>query len=566
MTISMSQVQTIRQLKREGETVAGISRKVGVSRDTVYKYLEKDDFSLAMPVKRPARSIMDEYRPIIEGYFEEDSRSWRKQRHTAKRIYERLRDEHGCTASESTVRHYVARLRREYEPPTSSFLTLVWAPGEAQADFGEADFYVRGVRTRLSYFVLSFPFSNVGVAQVFASENAECVCQALRNIFEFLSGVPTRIVFDNATGVGRRVCGAVSTTDTFSAFAAHYGFDFRFCNPEAGHEKSNVERKVGYIRDNLFVPVPRVTSLESYNARLMGLCMGLSEKDHWRKGEPESQLFVEDSFAMAGLPERPFRVVRWVRPKANRQGKFSCDGPHWYSSDPSLAGQELIVGLGATTVEVYTSGGAFVCAHERAYGGAPTDSSDPASQLPLLAAKAGGWHESRVRAALPDELRGHMDALDRTALRAELRIMRDQCAHAGWDPRRLRPRAGHRGGDVTWPSGAGRTPPACARSHGRCTSRTRRSTACWRPRAPRRPGASPTSYRPSWGYGRATRGSGSTGGPRSRPPSPSRATTSRRWRSRTATARPTSCRSRSWSARRTSCSSGPRAAARPTWR
>ena len=91
------------------------------------------------------------------------------------------------------------------------------------------------------------------------------------------------------------------------------------------------------------------------------------------------------------------------------------------------------MGLGATTVEVYTSGGAFVCAHERAYGGAPTDSSDPASQLPLLAAKAGGWHESRVRAALPDELRGHMDALGRTALRAELRIMRDQCAHAGWD-------------------------------------------------------------------------------------------------------------------------------------
>ena len=291
-----------------------------------------------------------------------------------------------------------------------------------------------GARRRLGYFVLSFPFSNVGVAQVFASENAECVCQALRNIFEFLSGVPTRIVFDNATGVGRRVCGRVSTTETFSAFAAHYGFDFRFCNPESGHEKSNVERKVGYIRDNLFVPLPRVTSLGSYNARLMGLCMGLSEgKAHWRKGEPESQLFVEDSFAMLGLPERPFRVVRWVRPKANRQGKFSCDGPHWYSSDPSLAGQELVVGLGATTVEVHTSGGAFVCSHERAYGSAPTDTSDPASQLALLAAKAGGWHESRVRAALPDELRGHMDALDRRDLRAELRLMRDQCARSGWD-------------------------------------------------------------------------------------------------------------------------------------
>ena len=92
-----------------------------------------------------------------------------------------------------------------------------------------------------------------------------------------------------------------------------------------------------------------------------------------------------------------------------------------------------ILGLGATTVEVYTPGGVFVCSHERAYGGAPTDTGDPASQLALLAAKSGGWHESRVRAALPDELRGHMDALDRRDLRAELRLMRDQCARSGWD-------------------------------------------------------------------------------------------------------------------------------------
>lgn len=433
--ISMSKVNDIRRMRREGETVASIARKVGVSRDTVYRYLAADDLSPKMPAKRTKKSRLDPWRPLIESWLDEDRRCWRKQRHTAHRIWVRLTEEQHVQISEARVRQYVAMIRRErgigYD---QQFLDLDWAPGIAQADFGEADFYVMGARTRLSYFVLSFPFSNVGVAQVFASENAECVCQALRNIFEFLSGVPTRIVFDNATGVGRRVCGRVSTTETFSAFAAHYGFDFRFCNPESGHEKSNVERKVGYIRDNLFVPLPRITSLESYNARLMGLCMGLSEgKDHWRKGEPELQLFVEDSFAMQGLPERPFRVVRWVRSKANRQGKFSCDGPHFYSSDPSLAGQELVVGLGATTVEVYTSGGAFVCSHERAYGGAPTDTSDPASQLALLAVKSGGWHESRVRAALPGELRGHMDALGRRDLGAELRLMRDQCARSGWD-------------------------------------------------------------------------------------------------------------------------------------
>lgn len=89
------------------------------------------------------------------------------------------------------------------------------SPGEAQADFGEADFYVRGMRTTLSFFVMTFPYSNVGLAQVFPGETSECVCQALRNVFEHVGGVPTKIVFDNATGVGRRVGGGVRTTDVF---------------------------------------------------------------------------------------------------------------------------------------------------------------------------------------------------------------------------------------------------------------------------------------------------------------------------------------------------------------
>ena len=117
--------------------------------------------------------------------LDEDRQCWRKQRHTAKKIHDRLTSECHVKVSEARVRQYVAMLRRErgiaYD---QQFLDLDWAPGIAQADFGEADFYVLGVRTRLSFFVLSFPFSNVGVAQVFASENAECVCQGLKNIFE----------------------------------------------------------------------------------------------------------------------------------------------------------------------------------------------------------------------------------------------------------------------------------------------------------------------------------------------------------------------------------------------
>ena len=173
-------------------------------------------------------------------------------------------------------------------------------------------------------------------------------------------------------------------------------------------------------------------STEPFNKKLLDRCMELGGKNHWKKGEPEAQLFVEDRFAMAGLAEAPFNVVKWVRAKANKQGKVQLDGRHFYSSDPSLAGRELIVGLGATEVSVYDGSGAFVCTHPRAYGSAPTDTVDPASQLALLCMKAGGWTESRVRSAIPDDLRDYMDTLDKPALRDNLRTMRDACAEYGW--------------------------------------------------------------------------------------------------------------------------------------
>lgn len=107
-------------------------------------------------------------------------------------------------------------------------------------------------------FVLDFPYSNVGPSQLMPGENAECACQALRDIFEWLGGVPPRIVFDNAAGVGRRMFERVRLTRLFQSFQAHYGFEYVFCNAYAGHEKGGVESRVGAVRRKLFVPVPSV--------------------------------------------------------------------------------------------------------------------------------------------------------------------------------------------------------------------------------------------------------------------------------------------------------------------
>lgn len=430
--ISMSTANSIRQLWREGDNVTQISKKTGVCRDTVYKYRDMEDMSPKLPMKRGARSKLDPYKPLIDQWLEDDLKCNRKQRHTARRVHDRLVEEQGADVSISTVERYVKEAKAALGRQRDSYLDLTWAPGEAQADFGETDAYVRGIRARLSYFAMTFPFSNVGLVQMFPGENAECVCQALRNMFEFLGGVPTKIVFDNAAGVGRRVGDMVRTTDLFERCSAHYGFRFRFCNVHSGNEKGNVENKVGAVRRNLFVPMPQIWDMDAYNSRLLERSLAMARKPHWIKGEPEIQLFEEDRFALMGMPAKPFECVSYRFPTSDRKGKIRLDGNHWYSTDPSFARQVLTAAMGATTVVVFDSAGTFICEHPRAYGKAPTDTTDPASQLGALACRIGGWENSKVRAALPDGIRAHMDSLGKDELRAEVRVMRDQASTSGW--------------------------------------------------------------------------------------------------------------------------------------
>src|SRR5699024_2312815 len=100
---------------------------------------------------------------------------------------------------------------------------------------------IAGQRQTLHMLVVTFPYSNMRFVQAYRGETAECVCHGLRSIFEQVGGVPTLMVFDNATGIGRRVRTRITETKLFEAFKNHYRSESRFCNPESGHEKGNVE-------------------------------------------------------------------------------------------------------------------------------------------------------------------------------------------------------------------------------------------------------------------------------------------------------------------------------------
>ncbi len=138
MTVPMSVQEDIRRLDANGVPGREIARTLGISRDSVAKYIEMEDFSPApqTPSTRPGGSVMTGFEEIIDSWLTEDQQRRRKQRHTAKRVFDRLVDEHGFTGSYSSVQRYVKRFEARHRAPGEGCAELVWPAGTAQIDFG----------------------------------------------------------------------------------------------------------------------------------------------------------------------------------------------------------------------------------------------------------------------------------------------------------------------------------------------------------------------------------------------------------------------------------------------
>jgi len=422
--LNMPQINSIKDLARIGQSVAEIARTVKSDEKTVRKYLKWEDFSPKMPVELKNPSKLDPHKPLIDKWLAEDQGRWYKQRHTAKRIHDRLKTEspdYDC--SYNTIQRYVKDKLCAYRALRAS-MELVWHAGEAQCDFGEADFLEQGVLVRKKYLTLSFPYSNDSFTQVFGGETAECVCQGLKDIFAYLGGVALVIIFDNATGVGRRVGEVIHEAALFQRMRAHYGFAIRFCNPESGHEKGNVESKIGYTRRNLFVPVPAFDDIEAYNRQLLELHGAKAEELHYKKLLPIKDLFEADRAALMPLPRLAFDAVRYEYLKADGYGKVRLDARHYYSSCPEYAGQEVLVAIRAHTIDIHDRVSKKVMAsHTRCYGQQRSDTCDYRTSISVLLNSPGAWPNSGIRELVPEALRKAMDSQQKDELRTTLRTM-----------------------------------------------------------------------------------------------------------------------------------------------
>jgi len=355
----------------KGKSLRSIAEETGHDFRTVKKYAEEDDYNLSDKPKRGRPSKLDPVKPIIDTWLTEDLNRPIKQRHTAVRIYKRLCNEHSdiFNASERTVRSYVAAKKKELYGEKEGYLPLEHPPGEAQVDFGEIIMIEQGKQVKGYELVLSLPYSNAGYPQVFRGQNQECLLTGLKDIFEHMEHVPRIIWFDNLSaavaGIGDR--GNRKLVDQFYRFTLHYGFTAQFCNPGKGHEKGNVENKVGYSRRNFFVPEPAFDDIQEFNHGLFAV----AEKDHRRKHYSKrleiSELLKEDIAAMLPLPATPFEIGRTEKLLANKYGKVRYDG-NIYSASPQVAGKEIYIKLRAHQVEIFDEEYQPIVTHKRLYG------------------------------------------------------------------------------------------------------------------------------------------------------------------------------------------------------
>ena len=255
----------------EGLSQREAARCFGIDPRTVRKMLSYSVPPGYVRTRPPVRPKLDPFIGIIDRILEEDKDRPKKQRHTSKRIFERLRDEYGFTGKITIVKDYICGVRQRRR---EMFVPLTHPPGHAQVDFGEALAVIGGVERKIHFLAMSLPHSDACFVKAYPGETTEAFCDGHVSGFSFFGGVPRSILYDNTRIAVARILGdgKRQRTRVFSELRSHYLFEDRFGRPGKGNDKGKVEGIVGYCRRNFLVPMPRFRNFDDLNTHLEACC------------------------------------------------------------------------------------------------------------------------------------------------------------------------------------------------------------------------------------------------------------------------------------------------------
>ena len=248
----------------------------------------------------------------------DDQTQPKKQRHTAKRIWDRLKAEHGFSGGYTVVKDYVRQARLRHK---EVFVPLAHPPGDAQADFGEALVVIAGSEQKAHFQCIDLPQSDDCFVVAFPCENTEAFLEGHNQAFAYFGGVPRTVLYDNTRIAVKEIAGdgERKPTEAFSGLQSHYLFAARFGRPGKGNDKGNVEGLVGYARRNFMVPIPRAGSWAELNAQLLEECRKRRERKLWGHQETIAERFARDRKQLLPLPAAPLEACQKRTTRASSQ-------------------------------------------------------------------------------------------------------------------------------------------------------------------------------------------------------------------------------------------------------
>ncbi len=327
----------------------------------------------------------------IKQILQNDKHIHKKQRHTAKRIFERLCAEDGYTGGYTQVKKAVRGLKQRN---SEVFIPLTHRPGEAQVDFGHALVKLNGVLVKRPYFVMALPHSDAFYVQIFERESTEFVWEGHIRAFKYFGGVPSRISYDNAKTLVKKFIGVHQreVTRSFKQLVSHYLFDYHFCTVRRGNEKGVVEGGVKYVRLNFMVPVPQVRILEELNKKLEVNCREDLERKLRGKGATKAQLLEEDKAHFRPLPAADFDACLKQSTTASSLSQVRFD-TNDYSVPSEWAHHPVVVKGYTDRVEIFHKG-KLIATHVRLWG-KEGEAFNPVHYLAILEGKPGAFDHAR---------------------------------------------------------------------------------------------------------------------------------------------------------------------------
>ena len=371
----MDMYYLIRSYHNDGMSIRTIAKTLGISRQTVTKYCDGTTIpGNRKEYHRDSTIITDETREFILSCFREDEQEGlAKQRHTAKRIYDRLVAEKGFTGGESTIRKAVNDLRKEHSVHPQADIPLGYDTGDAiQIDWGECTVYLNGIKQKLYSFCGRLCYSCDIFVQLFYTQNLESFLEAQQRMFDYLGGVPNRLIFDNAKVAVREGFGKHAiATDGYAAFAAHYAFQTDFCNIASGNEKGLVENLVGYSRRNFMVPVPKAKSLEELNAKLIEDCLNY-RKTHKVQSRTISvnEAYHEEQLYLHSVPVYRYDTSRTATPEVGDYSTVRFEKNNYSVPVRYLRRTVTVKGYADKVLIMYN--GKLIATHDRLFGSGKT--------------------------------------------------------------------------------------------------------------------------------------------------------------------------------------------------